>query len=127
MIRMLVMLMNLKLKKFSRFWQAMLGIEIPDPFPDGLILPHPYGVVVHLNSQIGKNCIIYQNVTIGSDKDGNFPTFGSNVVVYAGACIIGGVFVGDDVIIGANAVVNKDVPTGHTAVGVPAKFFPNQL
>ena len=86
-----------------------------------------YAVVIHLNSQIGKNCRIYQNVTIGSDKDGNFPTFGSNVVVYAGACIIGGVFVGDDVIIGANAVVIKDVPTGHTAVGVPAKFFPNQL
>lgn len=124
-IRLLLRLMGLKFRKFSRLWQALLGIEIPDPFPKGLILPHPYGVVINFSSKIGENCRIYQNVTIGSNQLGNVPIIGSNVTIYAGACVIGDVKVGNDVVVGANAVVIRDVPDGMIAVGVPARNFRN--
>lgn len=123
MVRFLVLLMALRFNRISRVWQALIGIELPNPLPEGLILPHPYGVVIHQNSHIGSGCAIWQNVTIGSDEEGNVPRIGSNVRIYAGACIIGAVVVGDNAIIGANAVVLSDVPPGHTAVGVPARTF----
>ncbi len=121
MIRFLLRLMRLRLRKLSRLWQAFLGIEVPDPFPKYLILPHPYGVVINPNSKIGEYCRIYQNVTIGSDEYGHTPRIGSNVVIYAGACVIGDVTLGDNVVVGANAVVINSVPNGMVAVGVPAR------
>ena len=123
MIRILSRLMRFKLKKFSRIWQALLGIEIPDPFPTGLILPHPYGVVINMNAKIGVGCWIYQNVTIGSDADGKVPVIGNFVTLYAGACIRGDVKIGNNVVVGANAVVIRDIEDGHTAVGIPARSY----
>ena len=78
--------------------------------------PHPIGIVIARSVKLGKNCVIYQNVTIGAKKRNlannreNFPTLGDNVIVYAGACIIGGIKIGNNVQIGANAVVTKDIP-----------------
>lgn len=77
---------------------------------------HGLGCVVHSNVIIGKNCHIFQNVTIGtrwSPSRGNdgVPTIGNNVMVGCGAVILGGITIGDNVVIGANAIVTKDVPS----------------
>ena len=78
---------------------------------------------MHPKTELGGNCIVYQNVTLGSDAAGNFPVIGNCVTIYAGACVIGNVKIGNNVTIGANAVVISDVRDGYTAVGVPARSF----
>ena len=86
-------------------------------------MPHPIGIVIAKNATLGKNCTIYQNVTIGAKtrelaKLGkkHFPTIGDNVTIYAGACVIGGIKVGNNVTIGANTVVVKDIPDNAIVV-----------
>ena len=83
-------------------------------------MPHPNGVVIGKNSKIGKGVTIYQQVTIGQNRD-KYPTIGDNVIIYAGARIVGDIHVGDNSIIGANAVVTKDVPNNSIWGGIPAK------
>jgi serine O-acetyltransferase len=73
-------------------------------------------------SRFGKNCTIYQNVTIAG-KDNFEPVIGDNVVIGAGAVIIGNVNIGNNVIVGANAVVTKDFPDNCTVGGVPARII----
>ena len=84
------------------------------------------GLVIHYGwstgigaKKIGKNCYIFQNVTIGYLNETDKPTIGDNVTIYAGAKILGNVKVGDNCIVGANAVVVKDVPDNCNVVGVP--------
>lgn len=101
------------------------GIELPYSVELGrnVVFEHQGAVVIHGCAKIGDGCIIRQGVTIGNrtlDKPLQAPTLGKNVNVGAGAKILGGVTIGDDAVIGANAVVLKDVPAGALAVGVPA-------
>lgn len=86
------------------------------------------GVVIHSRAIIGKNCVIGQNVTIGG-KSGWYevPIIGDNVDISAGARIIGPVRVGNNVIIGANAVVVKDVPDNCIVAGIPAKIIKENI
>jgi serine O-acetyltransferase len=86
----------------------------------GLLLPHPNGIVIHPDAEIGPNCLLFQQVTIGAAA-GGVPTLEGHVDVSAGAKIIGRLRIGKHAKIGANAVVLQDVPTGATAVGIPAK------
>ena len=86
------------------------------------MLPHPNGVVIAPDANIGINCIIFQQVTIGT-ADGGYPTIGNNVLIGAGAKILGPVKIGDGAKIGANAVVLRDVPAGCAAAGVPARVI----
>lgn len=80
------------------------------------------GCVIHARAIIGERVIIGQNTTIGRSLDPeDFPTIGNDVYISAGARIIGKIKVGNNVIIGANAVVNKDVPDNTIVAGVPAK------
>jgi serine O-acetyltransferase len=89
----------------------------------GLILPHGQCLVIG-GGTIGKNVTILQGVTIGvKDAWGKFPSIGDNVHVSAGAKLLGDINIGDNSIIGANAVVIKDVPKNSTAVGVPARII----
>ena len=90
----------------------------------GLLLPHPVGIVVGDDVEIGDNATIYQHVTLGQRgaRDQSYPVIGHNVVIYAGAVIIGNITIGDGAVIGANAVVTGDVPAGATAVGIPARI-----
>ena len=108
-----------------RFWSIATGADIPlnCNIAGGLLLTHPNGVVIYPGSVIGPNCLIFQQVTLGTGgpKPGA-PILGGNVFVGAGAKILGGVKIGDHAVIGANAVVLQDVPLGATAVGVPAKI-----
>ena len=109
-----------------RFWSTVTGADIPlgCRLGGGLLLPHPNGVVIHPKAEVGPNCLIFQQVTLGSDVRGAAPRLGGHVDVGAGAKILGGIVVGDDVLIGANAVVLQDVPAGATAVGIPARILP---
>jgi serine O-acetyltransferase len=88
----------------------------------GLYIAHPIGMVISVN-KMGENCSIIAAVTIGLRNEHEFPHVGNNVFIGAGARILGGVKIGDDVIIGANAVVIEDLPAGATAVGIPAKVI----
>lgn len=82
------------------------------------------GCVVHSRAQIGKRVIIGQNTTIGRSLDPeDIPMIGNDVYISAGARIIGKICIGNNVIIGANAVVNKDVPDNSIVAGVPAKVI----
>ncbi len=105
-----------------RFWSAVTGADIPihARIMGGLLLPHPNGVVVHPDAVIGPNCLLFQQVTVGTGPRPGVPTLGGHVDVGPGAKILGGVFIGDHAIIGANAVVLNDVPAGAVAVGIPA-------
>lgn len=104
-----------------RFWSVITGADIPinTRIGGGLLLPHPSGIVIHSEVEIGPNCLIFQQVTIGSGV-GGVPRIGGHVDIGAGAKILGAVDIGDHARIGANAVVLHDVPSGKTAVGVPA-------
>ena len=105
------------------------GIDISYAAKIGLKmrLPHPQCIVIG-NATIGNNVTIYQNVTLGAtwDKEKNgqkFPIIGDDVRISAGAKIIGPVRIGNNAIIGANAVVIKDVPENCVAVGNPARVI----
>ena len=83
------------------------------------------GCVVHPKAVIGEDCKIFQGVTIGSKWSkasclGEAPRIGNNVMIGAGAVILGNITIGDDSIIGANAVVTHSIPKNSLAVGVPA-------
>lgn len=104
-----------------RFWSVVTGADIPlgCRIAGGLLLPHPNGVVIHCDVEIGPNCLILQQVTIGVGH-GGVPRLGGHVDVGAGAKVLGNIQVGDHAAIGANAVVLKDIPPGAVAVGIPA-------
>lgn len=91
---------------------------------DGLRIDHPYGIIIHNDSVIGKNAVIRHQVTIGNKGYANngCPVLGDNVDIGAGAKIIGDITIGNNVSIGANAVVTKDVPDGAVVVGIPARI-----
>ena len=85
----------------------------------GLFIQHGFSTVIAAR-KIGKNCWINQQVTIGYANERDQPTICDNVKIHAGAKVIGNVTIGDNSIVGANAVVVKDVPPNCTVVGVPA-------
>ena len=110
----------------SRF---LTGIEIHPAavIGSGVFFDHAMGVVVGETAEIGEGCTIYQGVTLGGTSlykgAKRHPTLGRNVVVGAGAKVLGGFSVGDGAKIGSNAVVTKPVPAGATAVGNPARII----
>lgn len=90
-----------------------------------LFIDHGTGVVIGETTIIGDDCTIYQGVTLGGtgkDKGKRHPTLGNNVMVGAGAKVLGPINIGNDVRIAAGAVVLNDIPDGCTAVGVPARI-----
>ena len=89
---------------------------------DNIHFMHLDGITIGSGVEIGNNCTIYQQVTIGKEKE-QFPTIGNNVTIYAGAKILGGIKIGNNAVIGANAVVLKDVPDNCVAVGIPARII----
>ena len=114
----------------SRFFT---GIEI---HPGAIIgervfFDHAMGTVVGETAEIGDGCTIYQGVTLGGTSlykgAKRHPTLGKDVVVSAGAKVLGGFEVGDGAKIGSNAVVIKPVPAGATAVGIPARILPSKV
>jgi len=104
------------------------GIELPHTTKVGrrVIIEHQSAIVIHGYCEIGDDSIIRQGVTLGNrylERPLDAPKLGARVNVGAGAKIFGAVTIGDDANIGANAVVLIDIPTGATAVGIPAKII----
>ena len=113
------------ISQISRF---ITGIEIHPgaKIGKGLFIDHGMGVVIGETAEIGDNVTIFHGVTLGGtgkDKGKRHPTVGNNVVIGAGAKILGPIKIGDGAKIGANAVVLKEVPSKATAVGIPARII----
>lgn len=108
-----------------RFWSAVAGCDIPlnSRIAGGFMIPHPNGIVIHPEAEIGANVLIFQQATIGAGGpiDGA-PRICSGAMIGAGAKVLGGIRIGKNAKIGANAVVLNDIPDGATAVGIPAKI-----
>lgn len=118
---------NLKFpaRAVSQFAKFLTGIEIHPgaKIGKGLFIDHGTGVVIGETAEIGDNCTIYQGVTLGGtgkETGKRHPTLGDNVMVGAGAKLLGGFKVGSGSKIAAGAVVLGEVPENSTAVGIPA-------
>ena len=102
------------------------GIEIHPgaKIGKGLFIDHGMGVVIGETTEIGENCLLYQGVTLGGtgkETGKRHPTIGDNVMISAGAKIIGSFTVGENSKIGAGSVVLEEVPPNCTVVGVPGR------
>ncbi|MDW6003093.1 serine O-acetyltransferase [Vibrio mangrovi] len=86
----------------------------------GLRMHHVFGTTWGEHVRIGRNATIVHNVTIAG-KNGEWPVIGDNVYLGTGCCILGGINIGNNVVVGANAVVTKDVPDNAIVAGIPAK------
>ncbi|MDD3519586.1 MAG: serine O-acetyltransferase [Chromatiales bacterium] len=116
---------------FARFvahlGRWLTGIEIHPGARIGrrFFIDHGMGVVIGETAEIGDDCTIYHGVTLGGtswQKGKRHPTLGNNVVIGAGAKVLGPICIGDGARVGSNAVVLKDVPDGATVVGIPGRI-----
>jgi len=119
------------LKWLARFISSvarwLTGIEIHPAATLGcrFFIDHGMGVVIGETAEIGDDCTLYHGVTLGGtswDKGKRHPTLGDNVVVGAGAKVLGPINLGSGARVGSNAVVVKDVPVGATVVGIPGRI-----
>lgn len=114
-------------RAISQAARFFTGIEIHPgaKIGKGLMIDHGMGVVIGETTEIGDNCTLYQGVTLGGtgkDVGKRHPTLGNNVMVGAGAKVLGPFKIGDNTKIAANAVVLEEIPDNCTAVGIPAKI-----
>ena len=111
-------------------WATGIEIHPGAVIGERVFFDHAMGVVVGETAEIGDGCTIYQGVTLGGTSlykgAKRHPTLGKDVVVSAGAKVLGGFVVGDGAKIGSNAVVIKPVPAGATAVGIAARILPSK-
>ena len=116
-------------RAISQVSRLLTGIEIHPGATIGqrVFIDHGMGIVIGETAEVGDGCTLYQGVTLGGTSlergAKRHPTLGANVVVSAGAKVLGGFTVGEGAKIGSNAVVIKAVPPGATAVGIPARII----
>lgn len=112
----------------SQIARFFTGIEIHPgaTIGKGLFIDHGMGVVIGETAEVGDNVTLYHGVTLGGtgkDTGKRHPTVGNNVVIGSGAKVLGPIVIEDNVKIGANSVVLKNVPANSTAVGIPARII----
>jgi serine O-acetyltransferase len=112
----------------SQLARFLTGIEIHPgaKIGNGFFIDHGNGVVIGETAEIGDNVMLFHQVTLGGTGNSTgkrHPTLGNNVIVGAGAKILGPIFIGDDSKIGSGSVVVKDVPSHSTVVGVPGRVI----
>jgi serine O-acetyltransferase len=117
---------KLSARAVSQAARFMTGIEIHPAakIGQGLVIDHGAGIVIGETTEIGDNCTLYQGVTLGGtgkDVGKRHPTLGNNVMVGAGAKVLGPIVIEDNSKVAANAVVLKDIAENSTAVGIPAR------
>ncbi len=110
----------------SHVSRCLTGIEIHPgaTIGEGFFIDHGMGVVIGETSEIGKNVTLYHGVTLGGtswNKGKRHPTIGDNVIVGAGAAILGAIRIGENSKIGSGSVVNREVPPNSTVVGIPGR------
>jgi serine O-acetyltransferase len=110
--------------------EVITGIELPCEVTIGhrFRIDHFGGIIISGDAVFGDDCVLRNGVTVGLRHEGlrGSPVIGNRVDIGAGAKILGPIRIGDDVAIGANAVVLKDVPPNSIAVGVPARILPRK-
>lgn len=114
-------------RMISQFGRFLTGIEIHPGAKIGkrFFIDHGMGLVIGETSEIGDNVTLYQGVTLGGtgkEKGKRHPTIGNNVVISAGAKVLGNITIGDNCQVGAGAVLIRSVPANSTVVGVPGRF-----
>jgi serine O-acetyltransferase len=112
----------------SQVARLLTGIEIHPAatIGHGFFIDHGMGVVIGETAEVGNYVTLFQGVTLGGtgkERGKRHPTLGNHVVVGAGAKILGGIRIGDNVKIGANSVVLKSIPPNSTVIGVPARVI----
>ncbi len=117
---------------FSQLSRFFTGIEIHPGAVIGrrFFIDHGMGVVIGETAEIGDDVLMYHQVTLGGRSRGRFkrhPTIGNNVLLGAGAKIIGPITIGDGTKVGANALVVKEVPPGSVVTGIPANTTPGDV
>jgi serine O-acetyltransferase len=115
-----------KLFRFSRKYGIEIHLETKIGY--GFIMGHPYNITISPDATIGRNVNILKGATIGANK-GKFPgspIIGDSVYIGLNATIIGGISVGDNVMIAPNAFVNRDIPSNSIVVGNPCIIIPKQ-
>ena len=113
------------ISEFSR-WLTLIEIHPGAKIGRRLVIDHGIGVVIGETAEIGDDCVLYHGVTLGGvsiDNVKRHPTLGNRVMIGAGAKVLGPVNIEDDVKIGANSVVLKDIPSGKTVAGIPGKII----
>lgn len=115
-------------RAISQLARIVTGIEIHPAakIGRGFFIDHGMGVVIGETAEIGDYVTLFQGVTLGGtgkERGKRHPTIGNHVVVGAGAKILGGIRIGDNVKVGANSVVLKSVPANSTVIGVPARVI----
>jgi serine O-acetyltransferase len=133
MYRFYHVLNNMRIPVIPRFLSMinrfMTGIEIHPgaKIGEGFFIDHGMGIVVGETAEVGDNCVLFHNVTLGGTghhEDKRHPTLGNNVLVGTGSVILGPVFVGNNVNVGAKTVIiNRDVPSYCTVVGTPGRII----
>lgn len=118
-------------KLILRHYQIKYGFQIyPETeIGEGFYLGHWGALVINPKTKIGRNCNIAQGVTIGQANRGKnigVPTIGNEVWIGANAVVVGGIHIGDDVLIAPNAYVNTDVPSHSVVMGNPATIIPKE-
>lgn len=118
-------------RMLSQIAKFFTGIEIHPGATIGkrLVIDHGTGIVIGETTEIGDDCTIYQGVTLGGtgkDVGKRHPTIGNNVLVGAGAKVLGPIYISDNCKVAANAVVLKNIAVNSTAVGIPARVVRQQ-
>lgn len=112
---------------FGRLLGIVLNCDFRPRLLGKIFLPHPYGIIVATGTEIGNNVVIMQQVTIGGkDLEPPHTVVEDDVYIGAGAKVLGSVRLGRGCVIGANAVVTRDVPPGATIVGANRILEPRQ-
>jgi serine O-acetyltransferase len=118
-------LLRLPLHIFFRvdLWAGARGARIGP----GLCLIHPSNVMIGCGVEIGADCLVFHDVTIGTGALPGKPKIGNQVDIYVGARVLGGIAIGDRCMIGANCVVTRNVPEGSVVVTAPSRIIPRSL
>jgi len=117
-------LLKLTLRRYNvHLWAGRSGTRIGA----GLKLIHPTNVMIGNDVEIGEDCLIFHDVTLGTGQSPGTPKIGNNVDIYPGARVLGGVIIGNHSMVGANCVVTRDVPPESIILAPPGRVIPRSL